>query len=196
MWTTSGWNCSPNILRVALLDGGVGGVLRDGDRLEAGGQFRQPVAMRVPDLQRLGQPGEQRAEAVFDAQRAFAVFTLLSRLDFAAQILRQQLHPVADAEHGEAEFEERAIGQRRRLGIHARRAARQDDALGFERRDLRGGNVVAQDDRIDVALADAPRNDLRVLRAKIQDDDLLRRVARRAGSSYCLTTLTFPAVAS
>ena len=59
--------------------------------------------------------------------------------------------------------------------------------LGFSRAISARRRVVAQDDRIDVALADAARDDLRVLRAEIQDDDLL---------GHCLTTFTFPAVAS
>ena len=143
-----------------------------------------------------GQPGEERAEGVLDAECAFAVFALLARLDLAAQVLGQQLQAVADAEHGDAELEDRGVGQRRGLRIHARRAAREDDALGLERRDFRGGRVVAQDDRIDVALADAPRNDLRVLRAEVQDDDLLREKATVERAGYCLTTFTFPAVAS
>ncbi len=59
--------------------------------------------------------------------------------------------------------------------------------LGLQRGDFRRGRVVAQDDGIHVALADAARDDLRVLRAEIQDDDLL---------GHCLTTFTFPAAAS
>jgi hypothetical protein len=34
------------------------------------------------------------------------------------------------------------------------------------------GRVVGEDDRIDIALADAPGDDLGVLRPKIEDDDL------------------------
>ena len=116
---------------------------------------------------------KQGAEAVFDAERAFAVFALLARLDLAAEVLGQELDAVADAQHRDAELEKGAVGQRRVLRIHARRAAGQDDALGLERGDFRGGRVVAQDHRIDVALADAARDDLRVLRTEIQDDNLL-----------------------
>jgi len=41
------------------------------------------------------------------------------------------------------------------------------------RRDFLRGRVVAQDHRIDIALANAPRDDLCVLRTKIKDDYLL-----------------------
>ena len=40
------------------------------------------------------------------------------------------------------------------------------------------GSVVAQNDRIDVALANTPRDDLGVLRAKIQNDDLFCHCSR------------------
>src|SRR5258706_15320412 len=60
--------------------------------------------MRVPDLQRLGQVGEQSAEAVLHLEVAFAEFALLARLDFAAQILREDLHAIKDSEGGHAEI--------------------------------------------------------------------------------------------
>ncbi len=51
----------------AIFNGRVFGIFRDGDRLEAVRQFRELVAVRIPDLQRFGQIGEQRAGAVLDA---------------------------------------------------------------------------------------------------------------------------------
>ena len=133
---------------------------------------------------RLANSGQR---AVLDAERAFAVFALLARLDLPAEILGQELQAVANAQHRDAQLEDGAVRQRRVLGIDAGRAARQDEALGVQPGDFPRRRVVAQDDRIDVALADAPRDDLRVLRAEIQDDDLL---------GHCLTTFTFPAAAS
>ena len=50
--------------------------------------------------------------------------------------------------------------------------------LGFSAAISARRRVVAQDDRIDVALADAPRDDLRVLRPEIQNDDLLSHVMK------------------
>ena len=64
----------------AVLDDRVGGVLRDGDGFEPRRQSRQPIPVRIPDLQGLRQAGEQRAGEVFDAERAFAVFAFLARL--------------------------------------------------------------------------------------------------------------------
>ena len=89
----------------AVLDGRVSGVLRDGDRLETARQFRQLVAVRIPDLQFPGQIGEQGAGRVFDRERALAVFALLAWLDLAAEKLGQDLEAVANAQHRNAELE-------------------------------------------------------------------------------------------
>ena len=77
------------------------------------------------------------------------------------------MHTVTDAEHGDAEIENFFVRQRCVLRIHAGRSAGEDDAAGFQRGDLGGGRVVVQDGGIDVALADAARDDLRVLRAEV-----------------------------
>src|ERR1035438_7676808 len=75
----------------AVLNGGVGGVLCDGDRFEASRQLRQLVPMRVPHLHGLRQAGEEGTAAVLDAERALAVFALLARLNLPAEILGEEL---------------------------------------------------------------------------------------------------------
>ncbi len=122
------------------------GIFRDGDRLEAVGDFRELVAMRIPDLQRARQFGEQRAARILDRERALAVFALQSFFDLAAEELREQLHAEADAEHRQAERKNVFVRQRRVLGVNAGRPAGQDHAAGFERGDFRRGRVEAQDD--------------------------------------------------
>ncbi len=52
-------------------------------------------------------------------------------------------------------------------------AAREDDALRRERRDLLGRRVPRQDLAVDAYLAHAPRDQLRVLAAEIDDEDSL-----------------------
>ena len=156
----------------AVLDGGERRVLGDGDRLEAARQFRELVAVRIPDLELRRQSAEERARRILDLQHALAVFAFLAFLDLAAEELREQLHAEANAEHRHAEAENGLVRQRRVLGINRRRPAGKNDAAGLERGDFGGGRVVAQDGGIDVALADAARDDLGVLRPKIQNDDL------------------------
>ncbi len=83
---------------LAILDGGVVGVVGRRHHGKALGQAREFVAMRVPDLQGGGQSLEQGAALVQHAQGALAVFPLLAALDLAAQELRQQLHAETDAQ--------------------------------------------------------------------------------------------------
>lgn len=156
-----------------MLDGRVVGVVGGADDDEVLRDACEFVAVRVPDLERRGQALEERARAVGDGERALAVFALLAFLDLPAEELREELHAVTDAEHGHAELEDAAVGQRRVSGIHAGRAAAEDQAARFHRGDPRGGGVVADDGGIHVALTDAARDDLRVLGPEIQDDDLL-----------------------
>ncbi len=156
----------------AVFDGGVFGIIRDGGGGETARQPGKFVAVRIPDLQRFREICEQRATTAGHPQRPFAVFAFEAFLDLAAQKLGQQLHAVADAEHGQAEGKDFFVRQGCISGIHAGRTAGQDDAFGVQRGDFLRRGVEAQDLRIHVALADAARNDLRVLRAKVKDDNL------------------------
>ena len=83
---------------LAVFNRRVFGILRGRHGLEAARKFRELVAVRIPDLQRLGQSGEQRAGRIFHRERALAVFALETLLDFAAEEVRQDLHAVADAQ--------------------------------------------------------------------------------------------------
>src|SRR5208282_238000 len=135
-------------------------------------QFCEFVAMRIPNLKLRRQAAKQRARRVLDGERALAVFAFAALLDLAAKKLGEQLHAVADAEHGSAELKDFFVRQGRIFGIHTGRAAGQDDSPGFQRGNFPRPRVEGQDLRIHVALANAARNDLRVLRTKIKDDNL------------------------
>ena len=151
----------------AILEGGMVRVLGDRDRSEAGRQFRELVSMRIPNLQGLRKVGEEGARPVLDPECAFAEFAFEARLDFATQEMPHDLQPIADAQHGNSQLEDCAIRQGSARGVHTRRAAGEDQTFGPERRDFSGGGVVSQDDGIDIALTDASRDNLRVLRAEI-----------------------------
>ena len=68
-----------------------------------------------------------------------------------------------------------AVQPRRAVGVHRRRAAGEDQALGPARGDLLGADVVGQQLGEDAALAHAARDELRVLAAVVEDDDLVDR---------------------
>ena len=91
----------------------------------------------------------------------------------AAQLRGQGLHAVADAQDRQATVEHllrRFGGAVLRGGL---RTARQDDALGAELRDLLRVVVPRPDFAVDADLADAASDQLRVLRAEIEDEDLV-----------------------
>ncbi len=97
----------------------------------------------------------------------------LARLHPAAELLRHRLHSVADPEHGHAELEHR--GRRLVGGFPVRRevAAGKDYALGAESAHEGVGYVAGMDLAIDFRLAHAARDELRVLRTEIEDENLL-----------------------
>ena len=72
---------------------------------------------------------------------------------------------------------------RRPVGVDRRRAAGEDQPLRLAPRDLLGADVMGQQLAEDAALAHAARDELRVLPAVVEDDDLVdgaRDVDRRA----------------
>ena len=103
-----------------------------------------------------------------------AVLALVGGAHLAAQLVHHELQAVADAQHRQSEMQDALVGRRRIGVIHGRRPARQHNARGRVALDFveRGG--AGQDDGEDVLFADAARDELRILRAKVEDDDRLR----------------------
>jgi len=163
----------------AVFQHGVLGILRDRDGLEAVWNFRQLIAVGIPDLEGFGQVREERAKTVLHLQRPLAVFALETLLDLAAEIMGDQLQPVTNAEDRHAEVEYFLVRQRRVRGIDARRPAGKNDPPRLQRDNFRGRRVVTEDDGINVAFADAARDDLRVLGTKIQNDYLFVHADKR-----------------
>ncbi len=116
--------------------------------------------------------------------------------DLAAERLGHRLHAVTDAEHGHAEREDRGI-ERRGTGLVDRRgAAGEDDAERVATAELVDRRVVREDLGEDAQLADPAGDQLRVLRAEVEDD---QRPLGRLGVAdrpldrprLCLTHPTF-----
>ena len=97
----------------------------------------------------------------------------LGALDLAAEQVRDELQAVADAEDGHAELEDARVDRRRALGVHAGRAARQDDGARSHRAELLEGEGARVDLAVDALLADAARDELRVLGAEVEDENEL-----------------------
>src|SRR5688500_3360010 len=98
-----------------------------------------------------------------------AVFARISRLGVAAELLGHRLHAVADAEQRQAAIEDLLSGTRRAEFRCRFRTAGEDDSLRRELRDLRRIVVPGPDLAVDPDLADAARDQLRVLRAEVED---------------------------
>ena len=87
------------------------------------------------------------------------------------QQVGHHLHAVADAQDRDPQIEEGRVAQRGAFVGHAGRSAGEDDALGLRAAEVRGPGVEAQQFAVHVLFADAPGDELAVLRAEIQDGD-------------------------
>ena len=95
------------------------------------------------------------------------------RAHLAAEVMHDEVQPIADAQHRHAQFEQFRVGGGRVGIVDRRRPAGEDEAERLERLNLGDGRRAGQHDGEDVLLADAPRDQLRVLRTEIEDDDCL-----------------------
>ena len=95
----------------------------------------------------------------------------------AAERSRHGLKAVTHAEGGNAGGEQGRIDLRGTGGIDRLRAARQHDGLGFARQNLVDRGGVRHDLGVDARLADAPRDQLGVLGAEVDDEYQLVLVA-------------------
>ncbi len=131
------------------------------------------VAVAHPDLGLLGDTGEQVGRLVsrrIDRQFGAAVLARRSALHLPAHGLADQLHAVADAQHGNAQLEDFRIALRRALGVDARRAAGEDQPLRRKFANPLGCDVVPHDLAVDVLLADAAGDELHILGAEIEHE--------------------------
>ncbi|MNM73733.1 hypothetical protein D3C81_854730 [compost metagenome] len=144
---------------------------------EARGHVRDVVTVAHPHIQTrlaavVGQPAQQRVVAL-QLHFGMAEFALVGRFRATAQLLGHGLQAVADAEQRQA-----AVEHFLRCGRCARqrggfRAAGQDDALGTKGGDFSRIVVPRPDFAIHAKFADATRDQLRVLCAEIEDEDLV-----------------------
>ena len=90
--------------------------------------------------------------------------------DLAAELERHQLGAVADAERGDPELEELLVHPRRPLRVDRRRAAGEDHRDGVAPADLRRGQRVWDELGVDARIANASRDQLRVLAAEVEHE--------------------------
>ena len=89
------------------------------------------------------------------------------------KLVNDRLHPIANAEDGEALVEHPRWGQRRAEVIDARRAAGKDHALGVEVYNFIPVGGVLDQLTVDVRFPHSPRDQAAVLGAEVDDQDRL-----------------------
>ena len=100
---------------------------------------------------------------------------------------------IGNAEHGNAQLEDRGITLRRSLGIHTCRPARQYQPLGRQLANSRRRDVVPHNLAINVVLANAAGDELGVLSPKIEHKHAL--VGDRTSGCHIHNPLTENAAA-
>ena len=92
-------------------------------------------------------------------------------VDTAAELERHELRAVTDAERRHAELEQRRIDAGRVVGVDGRRAAAEHERVRVPGAHRLGRDRVADELGVDAALAHAPRDQLRVLAAEVENED-------------------------
>src|SRR5690242_3390812 len=106
-----------------------------------------------------------------DGDFGVAVLTFRSRHHLTAKLLRDEVQAVADAEHGQPEAKHSFIGRRSVPIVDRRWPAAQNNSRWFVALDLSKRGGTGQNGGKDLQLADAARNQLRVLRTEVENDD-------------------------
>ena len=157
-----------------------------GQHVEAGRRLGDAVAVAHPGLLLAAQPLEEQPR-LEHAERRLAELAEVGARHGAAEVERQALHAVADAEHRDAQIEDLGVELRGVVDVHAHGAAGEDDALGRVGLDALDGHVVRHELRVHAALAHAARDELAVLRPEVEHEDgveplHLRRALRHSAS--------------
>src|ERR1700719_3363191 len=100
-----------------------------------------------------------------------AVLALSGGANFAAERVDHELQSVADTEHGDAEIEDALIRERRVFVVHRRRATRENDSYWRVAANFFQAGIEGKYDREDFLFADAAGDELRILRAEVEDYD-------------------------
>ena len=147
---------------------------RIADDDEAIGQFAHLVAVAHPYVQRVRRAVKNAAGqlAIDCFYLRIAKLALVAGLHRAAQMMRHELHAVADAKHGHAQGKNAGIGLIVGV-INGIGAAGEDDAFRIEGLNVGERHIVRVQFAIDMRLAYAAGDQLRDLRAEIEDKDFV-----------------------
>ncbi len=136
---------------------------------KARGGFEDRVSMAHPDRQFRGQVVKE-ASPLLDVDVCRAVLTFAGRRDLSAELIGKELHAIADAQHRNAGIERRRIAARGAVLVNAGRSSGEDERLRRAQTDRLPGRGPRDQLAVDAGLADAPGDQLAVLRPKIEDE--------------------------
>jgi hypothetical protein len=143
---------------------------RAGDDARPGRRGRDGIAVAHPDRLLERQPGKKLALPLTSEVRLAELRDARS-LDSSAELPGHELHPIADAEHRDAELEEPPVDSRRAIRVDGRRPAGEHERARAAALDVGRPDPVGHELGVDPALADAPRDQLRVLTPEIDHED-------------------------
>ena len=106
-----------------------------------------------------------------NVQHARSVLAPTGEHDPPAKVMRHQHEPVTNPQYRNAYRKNFRIDLRRAFVVNTGRPAGKDQAIGLHCRDFGGRCVEPNNLRIHLAFPDPSRNDLRVLRAEIEDEN-------------------------
>jgi len=118
----------------------------------------------------------------FNSKDGAAVLAHSGLGDLAAEITGDELRAVANAQDRHARVVDRRIDRWRTVDVYRRGTAREDDRLGPARQHLGDRHGTRHDLAVDVRLAYASGDQLRVLRAEIDDENQIVLIVAHAAS--------------
>ena len=142
------------------------------ERAKAFGKFRDLVSVTVPNVEFRGEATKEIRSPVY-LQFSRTILTLRGTLHISAKIKGQKLQPVANPENWHTQLvdilvEHGSIGR-----VNARRTTRKDNSFRRSVSNRRASSPKWKDLGIDATFAHSSGDHLRILRAKIKNDDFV-----------------------
>ena len=174
MCTTSGWNCTPKIPRSASSRAATGTSAVVAVTVKPSGATVMESKWLIHTCWCLGWAGPKSRPSTLDVQVGAPVLAPAGVGHLAAELQGDELGAVADAQDGDAEVVDRGVEAGRPFDVDRLRPAGEDQAGRGPLGHLGRGDRVGDDLAVDVGLADPPGDELGVLRAEVDDQDVVR----------------------
>src|SRR5712691_1180666 len=119
------------------------------------------------------QASEERVRFLHRKKR-WTVFTSVAGVDLAPEVVGDELHPVTDAEHGDARTQSLGVDLRGARVIDARGASAEDQTRRVTLLQLRPRRRAGHQLAVDIGFADAARDQLAELGAEVEHENRLQ----------------------